>query len=308
MATLASTFAVIYFILGAIIGSFLNVLILRYNTNKSNGGRSACMSCGRQLAAIDLVPILSWIMLRGRCRSCTSRISWQYPLVELTLAVLFVLVSLKGLVALETAAALLLSMLFLFVVVYDLKHLIIPVWPMRLITVLAFASLFVDLRTLTWVTPSLWDALMGPALFSFFALLFVATRGRGVGFGDAKLSLAIGWLLGFPEALYAFMLAFWIGAVVGLALLLYSKRAERRKQQYLIEAETTSIAVTSSDVGKGVTIAHLRRVYLAHTATPLWHGKSEVPFAPFLALGTGLVYFFHSHILSIANYFNVVLY
>lgn len=305
---ITGVFSAFYFILGAIIGSFLNVLILRYNTNKSNGGRSACMSCGRQLSALDLIPIMSWVMLRGRCRSCTSRISWQYPLVELTLAILFLAVSLKLLPLQETAFALLLSTLFLFVVVYDLKHLIIPVWPMRIITALAFASLFVDLPTLTLVTPNLWDALMGPALFSFFALLFVATRGRGVGFGDAKLSLSIGWLLGFPEALYAFMLAFWIGAVVGVALLLYSKRSERRKQKYLVEAETTSIAVTTSDMGKGVTIAHLRRVYLAHTATPLWHGKSEVPFAPFLALGTALVYFFHSHILSVANYFNVVLY
>lgn len=299
---------VLYFIFGAIIGSFLNVLILRYNTNKSNGGRSACMSCGRQLIWGDLIPVVSWLLLKGRCRTCTSRISWQYPLVEFALGGLFLLIALKAVSLFETALAMLLCALFLFVVVYDLKHLIIPVWPMRIITAIALASLFVDVSNLSFQTPTVWDALMGPALFSFFAILFVVTRGRGVGFGDAKLSLAIGWLLGFPGALYAFMLAFWIGAIVGLLLLFISKRSERKKNRYLIESETIYISEPVSEVGKGTHIAYLRRVYLAHMATPLWHGKSEVPFAPFLALGTALVYFFHTYIVHLANYLNVAIY
>jgi prepilin signal peptidase PulO-like enzyme (type II secretory pathway) len=179
---------------------------------------------------------------------------------------------------------------------------------MRVITLIAFLSLFFDVGSFTLHVPDVWDVLMGLGLFSFFTLLFVVTQGRGVGFGDAKLSLAIGWLLGFPSALYAFMLAFWIGAIVGVLLLFISSRSERKKKQYLVASETIVLSASSPRVGKEADVSYLRRVYLAHMATPLWHGKSEVPFAPFLALGTALAYFFHAYIIDVANYFNVAIF
>jgi prepilin signal peptidase PulO-like enzyme (type II secretory pathway) len=81
--------AAAFFVFGSIIGSFLNVLILRFNTGATFGGRSKCFSCGRELRWYDLVPILSFLFLRGRCRFCKSKISLQYPTVELITGLIF---------------------------------------------------------------------------------------------------------------------------------------------------------------------------------------------------------------------------
>src|SRR3989344_148921 len=106
--------AFFFLCLGAIVGSYLNVLILRYNTGRSSQGRSSCMSCQKRLSWYELIPVLSYIVLRGRCRSCTSKISLQYPLVEGGLAVLFLLVYQKSGLSIETFFLLLVVTLFLF--------------------------------------------------------------------------------------------------------------------------------------------------------------------------------------------------
>src|ERR1035437_1662273 len=90
-----TTITLIFFIFGLIIGSFLNVVILRLNTEKSFGGRSACMSCQNQLVWYELIPVFSFLALRGRCRNCKARISIQYPLVEFTTGLIFALLFLK---------------------------------------------------------------------------------------------------------------------------------------------------------------------------------------------------------------------
>jgi prepilin signal peptidase PulO-like enzyme (type II secretory pathway) len=168
---------------------------------------------------------------------------------------------------LSTAMALLASLLFLFIVVYDLKHMIIPEVPMCALITLSLASLVIDPVTMTVHAPNWFDAAMGPLLFAFFTALFIGTKGKGVGFGDAKLSLAIGFFLGFPEAISAFLLSFWIGAGVGVLLLLWSTLIRK--------------------------MGYKRMLYFSYVPQFLWHGKSEIPFAPFLALGTFLVYFFN---------------
>ena len=85
----------VFFGFGIIIGSFLNVIILRYNTHKTFGGRSACMSCTKKLHWYELIPIFSFVGLKGRCQTCKTKISWQYPLVELATGVMFVLIFCK---------------------------------------------------------------------------------------------------------------------------------------------------------------------------------------------------------------------
>lgn len=257
MDVLTLILATFFFVLGSIVGSFLNVALLRYNTGRSTGGRSACMSCRRTLVWYELVPVLSFIVLRGRCRTCTSRLSFQYPLVEGATALLFLGVFLKGLPPVVTAYALVVSVLFLFIVVYDLKHLIIPRGPMYTLLGLSVLAQIVDPYTLSLHVPMVWDLVIGPLFFLFFAALFFFSGGRAVGFGDAKLSLALGLLLGFSAGLSAFVFAFWIGAVVGIALLLSA-----------------------------------RVLYFFYGFSAHWHGKSELPFAPFLGLGACTAFFF----------------
>lgn len=272
--------SVFFLCLGAIVGSYLNVLILRYNTGRSSGGRSSCMSCLRELRWYELVPVFSYLFLRGRCRTCTSKVSTQYPLVEGVSALLFLFAYLAGLSPIETSVLFLVNTLFLFIVVYDLRHLIIPRGPMYALLVISVFVLFYTGEESLLGFPGWLNISMGPLLFSFFAAIYVLSGGRAVGFGDAKLALAIGMLLGFPGALSAGMLAFWIGAAVGIVLLLHSALDRRHYASRM-------------HMGKGAKEEEGSRVYFSYVPSSGWHGKSEIPFAPFLALGAFLVYYLH---------------
>lgn len=196
-------------IFGLVVGSFLNVVVLRLGTGRSLiGGRSSCMSCGHKLETKDLVPVFSFLFQKGKCRYCKSPISIQYVLVELTTAVAFsLLASRNSSLLLYVIVAILIA-----IAVYDLRHKIIPDTLVYLFIALAFIA----------HGPGLWA---GPMLFAAFALLWLLSGGRWMGFGDAKLVLGIGLLLGAPLALGAVLIAFWIGAFFGLALL-YLRRGE----------------------------------------------------------------------------------
>lgn len=208
---------------GLIIGSFLNVVILRRGA-KSLGGRSMCFSCGNEIAWYDNVPLISYLALRGRCRACGSGISIQYPLVEAATALLFGVLGawasaqpdslvLRALVLDYFAIASILVALF----AYDVRHTIIPD---------AWAYLFALLSFLTYPLAHLGAGsiatylLAGPlAALPLFALWLVS-RGRWMGLGDSKLALGMGWLLGPVYGVVAVFFAFMIGAVVSLAILL----------------------------------------------------------------------------------------
>ena len=117
--------AVIFGLFGLIIGSFLNVVILRRGAC-TVGGRSGCLSCGAPLRWFDLIPVVSWIALRGRCRSCGSRISIQYPLVEASSALLFALIGASTLSIPMQIVSLIIVSLLILITAYDLRHTIIP--------------------------------------------------------------------------------------------------------------------------------------------------------------------------------------
>ncbi|HEY4510787.1 MAG TPA: prepilin peptidase, partial [Candidatus Paceibacterota bacterium] len=115
------------FIFGTIIGSFLNAALFRFNTGRTLSGRSSCVSCGETLSPRDLVPLLSFLFLRGRCRSCKSRISPQYPLVEFAAGILATqCYRLFPDDALFFTLSFLSWMVLLFIMVYDMRHKIIP--------------------------------------------------------------------------------------------------------------------------------------------------------------------------------------
>ena len=211
-------------VLGLILGSFLNALLFRFNTGKSVlRGRSRCMHCGHGLAAIDLVPVLSYLYLMGKCRYCRSLLSIQYPIVEAAAAALSVLVYLQNPEPLHYALGLAMWMTLLFIVVYDLRHQIIP-WSSS--GLLAALSLF-HVWTLGF---DVWSLAAGPLLAAPLLLLSLVSRGRWMGWGDGALELGLGWLLGLTAGLTAFMLAFWAGAVVGILLMLVSKRVTMKSE------------------------------------------------------------------------------
>src|SRR3989344_4279682 len=222
------------FIFGAIIGSFLNVLILRLHTGRTLGGRSFCFSCQSQLRWYELIPIVSFLFQRGHCRSCYASISFQYPLVEFTSAVLAVtLVYYFGL-TLSALVLFLVGCSLLAIVVYDLRHTIIP---NELVYFFIFSTFcyqyFNQPQFFSWL--SSLNFLAGPILFCFFAFFWLVSGGRWMGLGDAKLALGIGWVLGISLGITAVIFSFWVGAFWGLGAL--SLSLFRRRKSLTMKSE-----------------------------------------------------------------------
>ena len=219
-------FALAAALLGAVIGSFLNALSFRFNTGKGMLGRSRCMHCGHGLSAPDLVPVFSYLFLHGQCRYCSARLSPQYPLVEAAAAFLSFLVYLNHPGFLVFSFWLLVWMTILFVVVYDLRHGIIP-WSCSLLLIVLALFAFV-----AGLVPSGPTALLaGPLLALPLFLISLVSLGRWMGWGDSVFELSIGWLLGATLGASALLLAFWSGAIVGVTLIFLSRL--RRKKTML---------------------------------------------------------------------------
>ncbi len=224
--------------LGLIIGSFLNVVILRINTGRSMvTGRSACARCNRTLAWYDLVPVLSFLALRGKCRTCKTDISFQYPFVELITAITFVLLyshtlttfGLTGMALLVFAFLATIASLLIVIFVYDIRHHIVP-------DSVVYSFIILSVAAVVWRTLVLGQGGFGIGIIQGvivalpFFLLWACSKGRLMGFGDVKLALGMGWLLGLSVGLAAFIFSFWIGAVVGLVLLAISRRHSMKSQ------------------------------------------------------------------------------
>lgn len=215
-----SIFTIFSFVLGAIIGSFLNVVALRYNSGMTIQGRSKCFSCDKKLSWYELIPVLSFMWQKGKCSGCKSKISWQYPIIETVAGIIFVAIfyyyppfSIQS--SIVTVFYLLVTCLMLVITIYDVKHKIIPDAWVYTFAILALAKLFY-VPEIGFVMPALIDLLAGPILALPFALLFLVSKGKWMGLGDAKLILGIGWLLGLEAGLSAVMISFWIGAIVSV--------------------------------------------------------------------------------------------
>ncbi len=257
----------IFFIFGTIIGSFINVFALRYNTGKSFvSGRSQCFSCGKILEPYELIPLFSFLFLKGRCKSCKSKISKQYFIIELITGLLFSAIFLKFGLTPYLPLYLIETSLLIAIAIYDFKHKIIPdgmVWIFNSIALLTLLLLYGFSGVL--FQNGLLDLLSGPILFSFFAFLWLVSRGRWMGFGDAKLALGVGWLLGMSGGIFAILLAFWIGAIWSITILILQSLKISRL---------------------GLTI------------------KSEIPFAPFIIIGFFLQFLTGWTMMSLILYFN----
>ena len=254
---------------GLIIGSFLNVIILRRG-EKSLSGRSACPSCGKQIRWYDLIPVLSWFILKGSCRDCGHPISLQYPLVEAGTAAVFVGISLASISLPFKIFALPIAALLVAIAVYDFRTTIIPDPWVFLLGILTFISALVG--ALLTDTSVLLALLAGPiAALPLFALWLVS-RGRWMGLGDSKLTLSMGWLLGIEGGLTALFLSFVVGAIISLPLMYFSSNSFARLKYSLLGSPHNAINGPSPST-RGFTM------------------KSEIPFGPFLIASCFLVWF-----------------
>ncbi|MFY9457699.1 MAG: prepilin peptidase [Candidatus Spechtbacterales bacterium] len=211
----------IIFILGLLIGSFLNAVIYRLDSGESIiKARSHCPKCGHVLAWYELVPVVSFAIQGGRCRSCREKISFQYPFVELATGVIFVALWAGQLFIFLYLAAV--SSFLIIIFVYDLKRYIIPdriIYPAILIS-------------------GIWRAVSGDTLVgmyvalavsSFFAAIFFVSRGKWLGFGDVKFAFFMGLFLGWPNILVALFTAFILGGIIGIGLVV-SRRKTMKSQ------------------------------------------------------------------------------
>lgn len=258
---------ILIFIFGTIIGSFLNVVALRFNTGTTIGGRSRCMSCNMQLTWKELIPLFSFIFQLGVCKKCKSKISWQYPFIEFLAGAIFVLIffvfpPITALLAFKTLLYLFVTCLLLVICAYDMKHKIIPdqfVYTFVLATLIGLC-----IGGESWFhTPTISAFLAGPILAFPFAFLWIISKGTWMGLGDAKLVLGIGWLLGISAGINAIILAFWIAAIVSVIWLFVTYKK--------------------------------------------FKPRTEIPFGPYLILGMYLVLLFNIQVMDIVLLREIIL-
>ena len=200
---------ILFFIFGLAVGSFLNSVIHRLETGESIvKKRSYCPHCKKILSWFELIPLMSFILQGGKCRKCHKKISWQYPLVELLTGAFFAFIGF--------------NIFWLFVVsclivifVYDLKHYIIPNEVIYPAIIIAFLY-----RLFGGFNYFLAAIIAGV----FFLVIVLISKGKWMGVGDIKLALFMGLILGWPKILVALFLAFLIGALVSVILILFKKK------------------------------------------------------------------------------------
>jgi prepilin signal peptidase PulO-like enzyme (type II secretory pathway) len=240
------------FLFGVVIGSFLNVVSLRYDGEhflldpRVIGGRSHCPHCGKTLRWFELVPLLSFLIQGGRCRRCGAQLSMQYPVVELISGVIFVLVpwrtagfSVMNMASWPFVALWILAFLTLLLLsIIDIRTGIIPDElniALGVIAVLlgifvaisnAGFSLLGTFSDLLRIGGGVWTARMVGAIFgfAFFEFLVLVTKRRGIGMGDVKLALPLGLLFGWPDVLPVIGFAFICGAIIGVLLIFLKKK------------------------------------------------------------------------------------
>lgn len=209
-------------IFGLVFGSFYNVVGLRVPKKESIvTPPSHCVSCNRRLIAIDLVPVFSYIFLRGKCRTCGAKVSPIYAITELVTGILFAFAMWKIGLTWELAVALLFISLLVIINVSDIAYMLIPDK-----ILLFFLPFLIIGRILSPLEPW-WDSLVGAAIgFSILLLIAVISKG-GMGGGDIKLFLLIGLVLGTIDTLLTLFLASFIGMIIGLIVLKISGKGRK---------------------------------------------------------------------------------
>lgn len=230
---------------GLIIGSFLNVVVARLRSGEGFMTRSHCVKCDALIHWYDNVPVLSFLWLRGRCRACGARISWQYPSVELATALLFAIVGtfvfdvFRSESWIDTAFWLVLVSSLVVVFVYDLLYLEIPM----LMIWIGIGGAILWLGAGEWQLAlmgmwSVWDSILignlaaGLGAFAVFGAISKGSGERLMGMGDAWLMLLLGLVIGWPGILWTVTIGSGLGSIVGVALIALRKKGMRSELPY----------------------------------------------------------------------------
>lgn len=214
-------FYVLSFIFGAALGSFVEVIVTRLNVAPMLASRSKCLSCGEALRASDLIPVFSYLFLRGKCRYCKIAYGPEAVAVEVAYGLLFVLLYhfiLVGMPFLGAGGWLLYYTLLLIslgvIALYDYKHSYVPVFFLS-----AFSLLSLIMLALRFMESQSSVVFLGPLVVAFpFLIIWIITKGRALGFGDVLLYAAIGAFFGIEQGAAVLLVSVWLGAIVGIVI------------------------------------------------------------------------------------------
>lgn len=248
------------FIIGLLFGSFLNVLADRLPRGETILGRSKCESCKHELAWYDLIPIISFIKLKGKCRYCSKPFSSEYMFSEIGTGVMFALTwylsQINHFQLTQSIISLGITSTLIVMFLADMRYKIIPdsmqiLFGLLAVTFHLLSFMRGDVEASAYLQRFMRMLLDGAIVMIPLLIIFLATRGKGMGFGDVKYSFIVGILLGMWNGLVALYMSFVLGGIVG-AYLLFVKKMDRKK---------------------------------------------AIPFGPYLFIGTYIMFFFESEII-----------
>jgi len=222
---------------GMCCGSFVNMLVYRtaikYKILKIkradtgvrpyNKNRSFCDYCGRQLKWYENIPVISWLIQKGKSRCCGRKLPTEYPIIEIVTGILFLIMGGNGIPPLQMLVGLVIITLLVFNTVFDWKYMILPDFSTYILIGIAVVMLILGGNE----NQPLQNILSAVGAGLFLLFLHLITKGKGMGIGDVKLAVFMGLFLGWPQVLVAIYIAFIVGAIVGV-LLIMKKKIKRK--------------------------------------------------------------------------------
>lgn len=212
----------VLFLFGTTLGSFLNVLIDRFSTGRSVvSGRSYCEHCKKTLSSVELIPLVSFLLQKGKCKHCSAKIPPRLLIIEFLIGLLLPLLYIyQQQISISPQSIIFLGVIATFLIGIFFADLDYGLIPDKMVIVIFFSAIF---YLFSINAPLLNHMLSGLGALLFFLMLFIVTKGKGMGFGDVKLSFVLGLLLGFPLIVFCLYLAFLTGAAVSIILVIWKK-------------------------------------------------------------------------------------
>lgn len=281
-------FLILVFFTGMCLGSFLDVCVYRIPIGKNVvTGRSYCTNCNTYLKPLDLVPLFSFLFLKGRCRYCKTKLSWEYPLSELTMGLLFLLTYFRfGINPYLWALTVFIVSVNVVIAKIDWDTTFIPnsvSYPS--IVIAAILSFFIQNLPLEGLVPqptTLEAWIGGIAYFGLFLLLFFISNG-GMGMGDAKWALFMGLFLGWRYAFVALFIASLLSVIFsGFVLIFFRKKIKNLPNNKISSKDDDELPINQKVLGISIV-----------------NGKPAIVLGPFLAIGTLITWFFGVSLLGL---------